>query len=438
MKKYSLGALVAAGLLVGGLSAGSASAADLGGNCCADLEERIAELEATTARKGNRKVSLTVSGWVGEQVMWWDDGAEQNVYVVGLGSTLASHVKFTGQATISPGWYAGYVLQIEAISSDSLTISQDASIGPAALTGAAGAPGYQTQLLQSFWFIKSDHLGKVSVGLQSQASDNTAILVDGSGSLVPANWVAFEYNSFMVRFSVPGGSVIVPGFTWGNNGHCVGGGAIGDCNGATQHVVRYDSPTFAGFSVSSSWGEDDMWDVAARYAGEYNGIKFAAAAAYNEISGGTFGDDDHFKYFQVGAYIEHVPTGLFAYGAYGHNESENLTGDAQTYYAKLGLRERWTPLGHTVLYGEYERTNGDGDFGWLATGLGTTGVPTQFGSEFKLWGVGIVQEIDAAAMSLWISYRHMEQQDDIVDVLGGGAVGLEDFQYVKAGALINF
>ena len=75
MKKLSLGALVAAGLLLGGLTAGSASAADLGGNCCADLEERIAELEATTARKGNRKVSLTISGWVGEQVMWWDDGS---------------------------------------------------------------------------------------------------------------------------------------------------------------------------------------------------------------------------------------------------------------------------------------------------------------------------------------------------------------------------
>ncbi len=56
-------------------------------------------------------------------------------------------------------------------------------------------------LLQSFWFIKSDHLGKVSVGLQSQASDNTAILVDGSGSLVPANWVAFDYNSFFIRTS---------------------------------------------------------------------------------------------------------------------------------------------------------------------------------------------------------------------------------------------
>ncbi len=76
MTKYSLGALVAAGVLAGGLAT-SASAADLGGNCCADLEERIAELEATTARKGNRKVSLTVSGWVGQQVMFWDDGEDE-------------------------------------------------------------------------------------------------------------------------------------------------------------------------------------------------------------------------------------------------------------------------------------------------------------------------------------------------------------------------
>ena len=120
MRKISLSALVAAGLLVGGLSANSASAADLGGNCCADLEERIAELEATTARKGNRKVSLTISGWVGEQVLWWDDGLAKGTYVTGLGTTLASNVKFTGQATIMPGLYAGYVLHIEADENDPL------------------------------------------------------------------------------------------------------------------------------------------------------------------------------------------------------------------------------------------------------------------------------------------------------------------------------
>jgi hypothetical protein len=59
---------------VGSLLALPASAADLGGDCCADLEERIAELEATTVRKGNRKVSLTVYGQVNQAVMFWDDG----------------------------------------------------------------------------------------------------------------------------------------------------------------------------------------------------------------------------------------------------------------------------------------------------------------------------------------------------------------------------
>ena len=359
--------------------------------------------------------------------MHWDDGGESNTYVTGLGSTLSSHFKFTGQATISPGWYAGYVIHVEAIGSDALTIDQANAIGPAALHGGI----YATQLLQSFWFIKSDHIGKVSVGLQSQASDNTAILVDGSGSLVPANWVAFDYNSFLIRDKNTG--LLTP-FNWGANMHCVGGGAIGDCNGATQHVVRYDSPTFGGFSVSASWGADDMWDVAARYAGEFNGFKFAAAAAYNEISdelyvvavsGQQLGDT--FKYFQVGAYLEHVPTGIFVYGAYGHNESDLNTGDAEQFYAKAGLRERWTPLGHTVLYGEYSQAEGEDEMSLVQVDGNS--------SEFQLWGVGVVQEIDAAAMSVWVSYRHLEQDDDFANAAG---IDFEDFQYVKAGALINF
>ncbi|MBI1650341.1 porin [Hyphomicrobium sulfonivorans] len=418
MRKSSLGALVAAGLLAGGLSTGSASAADLGGNCCADLEERIAELEATTARKGNRKVSLTVSGWVGQQVMWWDDGYESNTYVGDLGATLSSHFKFTGQATISPGWYAGYVLHVEARNNNSLGLSQD--------YGTPGAVADGVHLLQSFWFVKSDQLGKLSVGLQSQASDNTAILVDGSGSLVPANWVAFDYANFTIRNSAGPGNT---GVRWIGVGGCVGGGAIGDCNGATQNVVRYDSPTFGGFSVSASWGEDDMWDVAARYAGEHAGFKVAVAAAYNENStelwlGPTAGDT--FQYFQIGGYIEHVPTGVFVYGAYGNAQYDLAAGESETYYVKAGLRERWSALGHTVLYGEYENNKADG-LAFVQQPIG--GAATS--SDFDLWGLGVVQEIDAAAMSVWVSYRHVEYNDN-------SAINYEDFQYVKAGALINF
>jgi len=447
MKKSSLSALVAAGLLMGGLSAGSASAADLGGNCCADLEERIAELEATTARKGNRKVSLTISGWVGEQVMYWDNDSpnplfnESNTYVGGLGTTLSSHVKFTGQANIVPGWYAGYVLHLEVISGDSLTQNEGLAHGPA-LYGILQNPGNQpsfgsaVEALQSYCFIKSDRLCKVGVGLQSQASDNTAILVDGSGSLVPANWVAFDYRGF----HLPSGQIL------GAAACASMGGAVGDCNGLTENVVRYDSPTFGGFSVSSSWGEDDMWDVAARYSGEFNGFKLAVAAAYNQVSAGpcngfvNFGNPGTFctgpggynnlgpldaDYFQIGAYVEHVPTGLWAYGAYGKFDDNTVVGlpEQDTWYVKAGLRERWHPLGHTVLYGEYETVR---DAYQVESG------------DFRLWGLGVVQEIDAAAMSLWISYRNIEADDHNADAQANFGSSEAEFQYVKGGALINF
>ena len=61
-KKTLLYAAAALAFGVGILWFSGAFAADLGGNCCADLEERIAELEATAARKGNKKVSVVVTG----------------------------------------------------------------------------------------------------------------------------------------------------------------------------------------------------------------------------------------------------------------------------------------------------------------------------------------------------------------------------------------
>ncbi len=107
--------LVATGVVLGGSV--TAQAADLGGDCCADLEERIAELEATTARKGNRKVSLKISGWVNEAVFFWDDGTEQNAYV-GTNGLEQTRFKFSGDAKINNDWSAGYTIEIGVKGSD--------------------------------------------------------------------------------------------------------------------------------------------------------------------------------------------------------------------------------------------------------------------------------------------------------------------------------
>ncbi len=426
MKRHSLSALVAAGLLAGGLSTTSASAADLGGNCCADLEERVAELEATVARKGNRKVSLTISGWVGEQIMWWDSGDESNTYVTGLGTTLSSHFKFSGEAQIRPGLTAGYLMQIEVGTADPLAgVDQTTDEGLATV-----------RPFQSYWYIKDDKLGKLSVGQLSPASDNTAILTDGSGSLVPANWVLFDNQNFFLSLNG-----VRTGARWGNVASCQaanGAGVAGDCGGfaAPGNYIRYDSPTFAGFSMSADWGEDDAWDVAARYAGEFNGIKVALAASYfeqndtNPINVGGVSS----SYWQVGGYVQHVPTGLFMHAAYGQDDTDALgvvTGDV--YYLKAGIRQRWSALGHTVLYAEYGNRN---DM-FNAAALG----PEVVGSELKQWGLGVVQEIDAAAMSIWLAYRNFEAE---IDCTAPSAICLaptttfDEMHVVKFGALINF
>jgi hypothetical protein len=450
MKKLSLSALAAVGVLAGMTSV---NAADLGGNCCADLEERIAELEATTVRKGNRKVSLTVSGWVSQQVTYWDDGVEKNAYVSDIGSTLNSNFKLLGSAKISPDLTAGYLMQIEVVGNENLLLNQNKSAGNTPIANGKGL-----DVIQSFWFLKSESLGKLSVGTQSSAADNAALLPDGSGSLIFANYIMYDINGFNLRK----GGALVAGQTWGGYATCqaFGPGALGlgmDCDGVPNNVVRYDTPTFGGFSASASWGEDDIGAVSARYAGEFSGFKLAAAVGYFETTNDQ-GDlavrargGKKASALQIGAYVQNIPTGLFVYGAYGKDYNDVTGGlgvsganfgkqqvGADNYYIKAGIRQKWSPLGATVVYGEYGKnedkmTNAN----WIA---GTTS------TNLTQYGVGIVQEIDAAAMSLFLNYRHYSADATcaagVVGCAGAGTVAgknsFDDAQLVKAGAIINF
>ena len=91
----------------------SAKAADLGGDCCADLEERVAELEATTARKGNRKMSLTITGQVNRLIMAWDDGHTHGIYYGIDNVNSSSRFSFLGEASATPWLKFGFEIMIE-------------------------------------------------------------------------------------------------------------------------------------------------------------------------------------------------------------------------------------------------------------------------------------------------------------------------------------
>ena len=274
MKTTSRFALAAvAGMLMGGAYAAPVKAADLGGNCCADLEERVAELEATTVRKGNRKVSLTLSGHVNRGIMWYDDGSMTGVRSF---DNIMSHSRFRmqGTAKINADWSIGYYQEFEFSTASNFGVSQLDDRGFNTAGGnLQGSSPFNFAIRQSHWFLKNDRLGTVSVGRLNTATKDMPGTELGGIAIVAASDMMLNMDNFILR---PTGAT-------GREG--LAGVSLGafrtqsSADNLRTDGVRYDSPTIMGFTLSTAMGDDYIWDVALRYAGEWNGFRVAAASA---------------------------------------------------------------------------------------------------------------------------------------------------------------
>lgn len=428
MKRISLVAITA----VAGLFSSNVLAADLGGDCCADLEERVAELEATTARKGNRKVSLTIYGQLTNAVMFWDarrgpgntgkatpivgPWSENNTYVVDP-QTSGSRFGFKGAAAINSEWSAGYQFEFQWQNADIQKVRKDNDEGP-------DLPEFR----QAHWWMKSARLGKVRVGLADTANSGIAE-IDVSITSIADGMSSSQAGAGIIR-------------------NDIGGPGSGNFEYNRQNIVRYDTPTFGGFYASTSYGEDDLWDVAFRYAGEHMGFKMAGGIAYGRRNDCGYGMADGGYAtscgFRVGfaggqpeeATIEtlngsvsalHVGTGLFFTGAAGERQAEDTVscnnkehngGNCENdwfYMVKAGVQRKYFALGKTAVFGIAGEQHNGIDQAWQG------------------WGLGAVQQIDAAAMDLYISYRSYD-----VDTGYGIDKADGDFDTVVAGGRIKF
>ena len=113
----------AAAALMGAFAHLPVEAADLGGDCCADLEERVAELEATTVRKGNKKVKVELYGRINRVANFSNDGAESNVYSLN-NSYSTDRFGIRGKGKISDDWSSGFVIEIEDTGNESRFVNQ--------------------------------------------------------------------------------------------------------------------------------------------------------------------------------------------------------------------------------------------------------------------------------------------------------------------------
>lgn len=413
-------------LAIGGLMLGAASAqaADLGGDCCGDLEERVAELEATTARKGNRKVSLTISGWVNESVVLWDDGTESNVYV-GTNGLEQSRFKFAGEAKIDKDFSAGYTLEVGVQGHASNRWDQT---GPSSTSSTS--PDNFLTLRKSNWWLKSKTYGKLTVGLEGSSTYHLLDDADGANTrnYSDAEAASVAQGAFFVNSN--GAST---GLRWSDVERGFNNGTPGQ-NGR-RNIVRYDSPEFGGFVASVSWGEDDLFDTSLTYKAEIHDFKLVGKVGYGEStdpsSSGTAcgGPTSGFKckWWGAAGTAMHAPTGLYLYGGYGEQTIDSLSpgldDTSTTYFLQPGIERKWHPIGKTTIFGEYRKDEAGANEGKTE------------GADLTFYAGGVVQNIEAAAMDLYVIYRHAE--GDFADA-GGVNHNIDDFDMVISGARIQF
>jgi hypothetical protein len=459
MRATSRFAVAAAAGLVLGMS--SAWSADLGGNCCADLEERVAELEATTARKGNRKMSLTITGQVDRMVMWWDDGRRSRTYY-GLDNTnSSSRFSLLGEAKLSPSVKMGFEIMIEieagGTSSKVNQFDEDGKVGSQIAGFSAPAGSFNNITVDSYfgdarrvaWWIEHKDIGRVTVGRYEGAGALNTIDLAGIAVFAAAN-LSTVNGGFYVRTS--NGTTGFTPIRWAD--------IVEPAQLSSQRteLVRYDTPSIMGFIGSASIAEaGDYWGVMLRYANEFNGVRVAAGIGYEEVrdrltletldptAAPFVGPRPDTAVWGAALSVMHVPTGLFAQGHYAHADFGNgvpsgywntsatsatatTRKDATFWLVQAGVARNWLGWGNTMIYGEYGKAS---DWGADSAGrnfAGTTSTATCPGgnatcgqtianfdtvnglvsTDVRMWGLGIGQNIDAAASTVYLAYRNMD------------------------------
>jgi hypothetical protein len=238
------------------------------------------------------------------------------------------------------------------------------------------------------------------------------------------------------------------------SGLSIGNAAFGHCQGCDRFEgIVWESPSLHGFLLRAAWGENDVATYSVRYAGEHAGFQLAAGigvqtqsrAGQIDASGpsvvsatslyglssqaGRAADD-----WGASLALKHAPSGIFVQGHYVWSNYRINAGNAadktqSNWLIQGGVSQNWFGPGATALYVEYGEGK-DNVFETPAT-LATVGA----GSKATLWGLGVNQKIDAAAMEIYAGWRRFDLSTTNV---AAGAAGLDAIDIVFAGARIRF
>ncbi|MBA4783954.1 MAG: hypothetical protein H2045_12145 [Rhizobiales bacterium] len=398
-------------------SAGTAYAADLDNLSDDDLLARIERLEKIIGpgdnyvlRTGGSKIRLEFSGQFHRTVLGFGDGEEFNVGVVD-NTNLSSRVRWIASGKLNEDISVGGLFEFD---NDSGTSSGSINQNLLNIGGGNVAGNFSTR--HAAVWLESKKFGRITLG-QTNTSSNGSTENDFSGTDIALYPSQLDF----------GGGILLRDQT-GALTTATLGAFTGDFDGTNRDdVIRYDTPTFAGFKATGSYTNGGQYAVAVSYKNkDLAGFGISATVAYsdlgNQLIGGAITPDDADLISGSVAAI-HLASGFnaaFAFGFAGEGFDGLSAGDSDggsQLYGKLG----W--IGDLNSYGKTA----------FAVDASFNRDIANEGSNYRGFGVVANQTFDAISTDLYIGYRNS-------DVTDSGIVGtdFDAIQLIFAGARVKF
>ncbi|MFP6688493.1 MAG: hypothetical protein VCD31_04110, partial [Alphaproteobacteria bacterium] len=316
-------------------------------------EQAVAQVKAVSGTSkpavssGMENTKLSISDHINRMLMYANSGDEGRWFQADNDES-STRLRFVGSTALDEEWTASTKLEVqfELNSSNDVTINQN--------TTAAGNNSFTQRIIDIYFASK--RLGKLTLG-QSDAASNGDL--SRTGVIASADSKALGGSLEFHRSGTRGtGSGTTIGDTFNN------------LDGLDRDdLIRYDTPTFAGAKLSTSWVDGDEFDVALRYGREFDGTEVALVLGYWD-AGPTNQKEGY-----GGSLSFAFPFGTSLTGAYAEEDLEAAGRQNEQYwYAKLGHVLDLTSLGATALSFDYMATEDQDANGNEGTSYSVAGV----------------------------------------------------------------
>ncbi len=260
-------------------------------------------------------VDFKISGQINRAVLWGDNGNNSDVKFVD-NENSSTRFRFTGGNDFTEDWRVGIVWEVQMESNSSVDPGID--IGE---NGDVGGLSFTERKME--FYVNHKKFGRLWLGQGDTASNSTSE-VDLSGTTV-VNYSSIEDMAGGFTFRDGNDNIIT-----------TIGAAFTNYDGFSRRDrIRYDTPKFAGFYLSGSYMNGQSYDIAGRFAYEWQGFgKLAAAASW--LPADT--NRDAFKQYSGSISFLHNSGINLTFSGGSRYSDDSRDNDPYNLYGKVGYK----------------------------------------------------------------------------------------------------